>query len=90
MADSTAETVITLVALDVAFTMVTGLTGIHGLIVDVGADFGEAVGIEPWFDAHAGHDHGAVAANDEHFGHDHDATPSKPVTVEWLETREAA
>jgi hypothetical protein len=31
-----------------------------------------------------------VAANDEHFGHDHDATPSKPVTVEWLETREAA
>jgi hypothetical protein len=56
---SLAENVGTLLILDVAFAMATGFTGIHGLIVDLGAEFGEAIGIEPFFDAHAGHDHGA-------------------------------
>ena len=65
---SLAENMSTLIVLDIAFAMATGLTGIHGLIVDFGADFGEAVGIEPWFDAHAGHNHGA---------------PDDDISVEW-------
>ena len=56
---STMENIGMLIVLDIAFAMATGMTGIHGLIVDVGADFGQAVGIDPLFDAHAGHTHAA-------------------------------
>jgi hypothetical protein len=56
---SLSDNIGTILILDIAFAMATGFTGIHGLIVDLGAEFGAAIGIEPLFDAHAGHDHGA-------------------------------
>lgn len=55
--------IMTLIALDVTFAMATGMTGIHGLIVDWGADIGDVLNIDPWFDAHAGHDHGPIATS---------------------------
>lgn len=55
------SSVATILVLDIAFAMVTGMTGIHGLIVDAGAAFGEQVGISPLFGAEAA-GHGADVA----------------------------
>lgn len=57
--------IIGIVALDVAFAMATGYTGIHGMIVDFGAELGAEAGIEPFdFSDHPLVDSGAEAAND--------------------------
>jgi hypothetical protein len=61
----TVETIVTILALDLAFAMATGMTGIHGLIVDAGANLGQQMGITPLFGAeaaaHVGHAHAAAA-----------------------------
>lgn len=60
MESSTAfNTVATILIVDFAFAMLTGMTGIHGLLVDGGASLGQTLGIEPLFEhahhtAHAG------------------------------------
>lgn len=46
-----------IIALDVVFAMATGMTGIHGFLVDAGAGVGEAWGIPPLMEhAHEVHD----------------------------------
>lgn len=75
-----------LLATDLAIAATTGVTGLHGIVVDAGAQFGEAVGI-PQVDWHElvglepVHDHGAHMDNtdiaaadtgaDTHDHHDH-------------------
>lgn len=65
MADgTTATSVLSILALDFVFTMATGMTGIHNLIIDTGAGIGAELGIEPLFSAEAagGHVHTAAEA----------------------------
>lgn len=43
--------IVTLLAVDFAFAALTGMTGVHGMIVDAGAQIGQALGITPFFGA---------------------------------------
>ncbi len=71
-----------LVATDLAVAATTGFTGIHGIVIDLGAQFGDAVGMPQldWHELlgleeiqHAEH----AAEHIDHTGHDHTVATSE-------------